>query len=271
MGQPIAEEQAFSLEATIEHINLLEKMVNDLSIYTRRPDIYSFDTVAGEVIAKAFALSRSAILLVQNGYPDEAFGLCRSLYESAVYLRYLTQEPDKYNERSTEFLKFGVTSKAFWFDMLDKTSWLTKEERDDIERYKIENKIPDDPKRATQPWSGVWQLIEKVSKKPHPTDADTSTEEFRAKEKAIAYTDTSSYVHCTQPGLNSYTYDWKEPILVKKSRTITNTAYKTCMLIQVHLREIVRYCLFGMGVVSLADLKSREHPAADISGGSSVG
>ena len=265
MDKPIADGQLFSLEATISYIDTLENTVNDLRVYTRRFDFYPFDTVAGEMLAKAFALSQSAILLVQNGYPDEAFGLCRSLYESAIYLRYITQSLEKRDERSAMFLEFGVASKAFWFDLLDNTSTLTEEERKDIQRYKVENKIPDDPKRVTQPWSGVRRLIEKVAKEPHPTDADTSTEAFRLKEKAIAYTDTSSYVHCTQPGLNNYSYEWKEPIVVRKSRSLkANTAPKTCLLIQVHLREIVRYCLFGLSVVSLNDLKSREHLTADI-------
>lgn len=207
------------------------------------------------MIAKAFALSGSAIILVKRGYADEAFGLCRSLYESAIYLRYITKEPDKCSERATAFLKFGLTSKAFWFDIAFTSPSLTQEERQEIERYKAENKIPDDPKIVTQPWSGIWRLIEKVSKDSHPTDADTSTEVFRAKEKAIAYTDTSSYVHCTQPGLNGYTYAAGEPILVpKSSRNEVDSTFKTCMLIQVHLREIVRYCLFGMGVISQTEL-----------------
>jgi hypothetical protein len=38
------------------------------------------------------------------------------------------------------------------------------------------------------------------------------------------------------------------------------------MVIQVHLRAVARYCLFGMEVVSLAELKRREHAAADILG-----
>jgi hypothetical protein len=38
------------------------------------------------------------------------------------------------------------------------------------------------------------------------------------------------------------------------------------MMIQVRLREVARYCLFGMEVVSLAELKKEEHPAADITG-----
>lgn len=219
--------------------------------------MYPFDSVAGEIICKAFAVARSAILLVQNGYPDEAFGLCRSLYESAIYLRYITQDPDQRNERAVAFLKFGVTSKAFWFSLLAEGSTLSDAQLQEIAKYKAENQIPDDPKIITRPWSGIWGLIEKVSKQPHPTDADTSTEIFRTKQRAIAYTDTSSYVHCTQPGLNNYSYEWKEPILVRKSRDRTRMAQKTCILIQDYLKEIVRYSLFGLNLASAADLKGK--------------
>ena len=254
MRRSIADEPTLSIESTIEAVDRLEKIVNDLCVYTRRHDQYPFDTVTGEMLAKAFALSRSAILLVQNGYPYEAFGLCRSLYESAIYLRYITRVREKIDERSMEFLHFGVTSKAFWFELLDQSSSLTQEEKQDVHRYKNENGIPDDPKRITQPWSGVRKLIERTSREPHPIDRDDSTEALREKQRAIAYTDTSSYVHCTQPGLNNYTYEWREPILIGTVRSSENSpAQKTCLLINTHLIEIVRYCLFGMNVLSKKD------------------
>lgn len=258
-------DRMFSLEATIEFIDQLEKTVNDISPYTRRYDLYPFDTVAGQLLAKAFALSRSAILLIQHGYPDEAFGLTRSLYESSIYLRYITQDQGKCAERSTDFLDFGVSSKGFWFDLLNNSSALTDNQRKDIERYRRENNIPDNPKIMTQPWSGVRKLVEKISEEPHPTDADASTQEFRKKDRAIAYTDTSTYVHCTQPGLNSYTYHWKEPILIHKSCSQENrTDLKACIVIHEHLRAVVRYSLFGLNLASAVDLKDRGHAAADI-------
>lgn len=258
MDDPISpQEHPSSLDATIAAVNSLEKTVNDLSIYTRRGDVYLFDSVAGEIICKAFALARSAILLVENGYPDEAFGLCRSLYESAIYLRYITQDPDQRDERAMAFLMFGVTSKAFWFSLLAEGSTLSDAQLEEIKRYKAENQIPDDPKIITRPWSGMYRMIETVSKQSHPTDADTSTEMLRTKQKAIAYTDTSCYVHCTQPGLDNYSYAWKEPILVRKSSERPRMAQKTCILIQDYLKEIVRYSLFGLNLATALDLKGK--------------
>lgn len=259
-----AAEEILTIESTTQLIDGLETFVNKMSVYTRRPDLYPFDTVAGELLSKCFALSRSALLLLQAGYPDEAFGLCRSLYEASIYLRYITREPEHREQRATDYLEFGVTSKAFWFDPLMQGD-LASAERTDIEMYKAENAIPDDPKIVTQPWSGRRKFIETFSKMGHPTDSSASTEHFRLKDKAISYTDTSSYVHCTQPGLNSYTFEWREPIRVRRSKPERgNTAFKTCMVIHSHLRAVVRYCLFGWELASTEDLKDRNHPAADI-------
>lgn len=260
----ITAEEIFKVESVTELIDELENIVNNMSVFTRRPDRYPFDTVAGESICKCFALSRSAILLVEAGYPDEAFGLCRSLYELSIYLRYITHDPELREQRATDYLEFGLTSKAFWFDLLMQSD-LTDAERTDIERYKAENAIPDDPKIVTQPWSGRRKFIETFSKLSHPTDSAASTEHFRLKDKAIGYTDTSSYVHCTQPGLNSYTFEWREPIRIRKSKPVRgNTAFKTCIVIHTHLRAVVRYCLYGWGLASADDLKDRNHPVSDI-------
>jgi len=106
-----------SLAATIRRVDDLETSINARSIHTRRPDLYPFDTVAGETLAKAFSICRAAIVLIQSGHPDEAFGMCRSLYECSITLRYITADIERRDERSMRFLKFGVDSKAFWGDM----------------------------------------------------------------------------------------------------------------------------------------------------------
>ena len=222
--------------------------------------------MAGEAVAKAFTLCRAVILLVQNGFPDEAFALCRSLFELSVNLRYITREPALLQNRSVDFLRFGVNAKGFWADLLDKSESLTEAQRLELHRYKSENDIPDDPKIVTQPWSGVRRFIEKYSRLAHPTDVPDSDEKARDRDRAIAYTDTSSYVHCTQPALDRYAYDWKEPIFLPRSGGQNEgNISKVCMVIHIHLRAIVRFSLYGLKVVPLEDFIHRRHPASDIS------
>jgi hypothetical protein len=265
MYKKFEDDPAFSFEATIAFVDSLQQNINNLSIFTRRGDYYTFDLVAGEAIAKAFTLCRAVIVLVQSGFPDEAFALCRSLFELSMYLRYITREPSLLQARSLDFLRFGVNAKGFWADLLNKSDSLTDVQRDEVERYKSENKIPDDPRLVTQPWSGVRRFIEKYSKLSHPTDVADSDEKTRDRDRALSYTDASSYVHCTQPGLDRYAYDWKEPIqLPKKNGENEGNISKICMVIHVHLRAVVRFSLYGLKVVPLDDFICRRHPASDI-------
>lgn len=92
-----------SLESTADYVDSVEKYVNKLNPYTRRADIYPFDTVAGEVLAKSISLARCAILLIEQGYSDEAYGLCRSLYECYISLRYMTENLGRRDERASSF------------------------------------------------------------------------------------------------------------------------------------------------------------------------
>jgi hypothetical protein len=265
MYKAVEDDPAFSFEATIAFVDSLQRDINDLRIFTRRLDHYPFDMIAGEIITKAFMLCRAVILLVQSGFPDEAFALCRSLFELSVYLRYVTREPELRQKRSMDFLRFGVNAKGFWADLLDKSDSITDDQRIEIERYRSENNIPDDPKLVTQPWSGVRRFIEKYSKLSHPTDGPDSDEKFRDRDRAISYTDASSYVHCTQPGLDRYAYDWKESIQLPRSAGQNKgNVSKVCMVIHVHLRAIIRYSLFGLQIVPLDDFINRKHPASDI-------
>lgn len=265
MYERFEDDPAFSFEATIAFVDSLQQSINELSIFTRRGDYYTFDFGAGEAIAKAFSLCRAVIVLVQSGFPDEAFALCRSLFELSVYLRYITREPVLLQARSMDFLRFGLNAKGFWADLLNKSDSLTEAQRNEVERYKSENNIPDDPKLVTQPWSGIRRFIEKYSKLSHPTDVADSDENTRDRDRAISYTDASSYVHCTQPGLDRYAYSWREPIqLPNKGGQNAGNISKVCMVIHVHLRAIVRFSLYGLNIVPLDDFIHRRHPASDI-------
>jgi hypothetical protein len=265
MYKTVEEDPAFSFEATIAFVDSLQEYINDLQIFPRRMDYYPFDAVAGESIAKGFMLCRALIVLVHNGFPDEAFGLCRSLFELSVYLRYITREPEQLQKRSLDFLRFGVNAKGFWADLLDKSDSLTDDQRVQIERYKTENSIPNDSRLVTQPWSGVKSFVQKYSKESHPTDAPDSDEKIRNRDRAISYTDASSYVHCTQPALDRYAYEWREPIHLPKSNGQNQgNVSKICMVIHIHLRAIVRFSLYGLQIVPLDDFTNRRHPASDI-------
>ena len=66
------------------YVAKLEKVVSGMELFARNPKAAAFDSMALQCISKAFALVRASLLLIEKGFPDEAYGLARSLVECAV-------------------------------------------------------------------------------------------------------------------------------------------------------------------------------------------
>ena len=75
---------------------------------------HKFDTVALAILSKAFSVARTCLLLIEGGFEDEAFALCRSLVECAWTIRYLTQEPESIEKRTWKYINFVILDKQFW-------------------------------------------------------------------------------------------------------------------------------------------------------------
>lgn len=96
------------------YLKRAEAGVNQLGIVPRLPYRHPFVILGLAIVSKVFALSKACLKLVAFNFPDEAFGLSRSIVECATILRYLTVEPALQDRRSRDFAKFAMTDKAFW-------------------------------------------------------------------------------------------------------------------------------------------------------------
>jgi len=108
--------------------------VNRLGIVPRLPYRHPFDILGLAMVSKVFALSRACLKLLVLNFPDEAFGLSRSMVECATILRYLTAEPDLQYRRSRNFVRFAMADKAFWAHYALEHS-TEKEKELEIRRY----------------------------------------------------------------------------------------------------------------------------------------
>src|SRR5229473_6200437 len=98
------------------YVAKLEKVVSDVELFPRDANRVAFDSMALQTISKGFGLGRAALLLIDEGFPDEAYGLSRSLVECAVGLRYITADPAKQEERTKEFIYYDQTERNYWLD-----------------------------------------------------------------------------------------------------------------------------------------------------------
>src|SRR5258707_6501602 len=83
-------------------------------MHPRLPYRHPFDILSLAIVSKVFTLSKACLTLLASGFPDEAFGLSRSIVECATNLRFLTAEPAVPYPRSGEFAKFARADKTFW-------------------------------------------------------------------------------------------------------------------------------------------------------------
>src|SRR5258708_13286329 len=90
-----------------------EAEVNRLGILPRLPYRHPFDILSLAIVSKVFTLSKACLTLLASGFPDEAFGLSRSIVECATNLRFLTAEPAVQYLRSKDFANFARDDKAF--------------------------------------------------------------------------------------------------------------------------------------------------------------
>jgi hypothetical protein len=93
-----------------------EKKINERNFDLRPRETHPFDYIAAEFLSKCFALSRAALLLIESGFPDEAFGMIRTLVECAANLRYITAVKDEQDARVQSFIDYARQERGIWLD-----------------------------------------------------------------------------------------------------------------------------------------------------------
>src|SRR5271170_2941573 len=184
------------------YVRRAEAEVNKLQIFPRAAYRYPFDIVALATVSKGFALSKACIKLLISHFPDEAYGLSRSLVECATNLRFLTSDLAHRDRRTRDFAKFHLADKAYWMYYALEAFAGKKEEAEIRRRAKQEQIVPD-YKLALRPWAGPTGSVWKVTNLVHPLDG-TITPMNKKLSYAADYYQASTYVHCSLPGTDAY-------------------------------------------------------------------
>jgi hypothetical protein len=232
-----------------QYIAEVETEVNTLKIFPRDKFRYAFDSIALEIVSKSFALAKACICLLDSGFPDEAYGLVRSLVECALSLRYLTQDRSHLDKRTDDFIKHELAEKQYWlFYALEQFSGKPQEQ--ELKEYARELGIEPDKKLATRHWSGIrrgyaWEMISG----DHELDGAAATEQHKSVTYAIDYHQTSSYVHCSQPSLNNYFPKEGTPYKVMPSSgDYGHSSQPVLFITLIYLHSAICYALYGLSV-----------------------
>jgi hypothetical protein len=228
-------------------VETAESEINRLGIHPRRPWIYPFDIVGLATVSKAISLSKSCLTLVRSGFPDEAYGLSRTIVECANNLRFMTAERELLHGRVRNFVRHHLADKAYWAHY-SLELFKDRPEEKKIREYMEKEGISPDPKSARRHWSGtkgsfIWETMTIV----HPLDGPI-TETRKKISYAADYFQTSSFVHCSLPAVDNYAVEEMTPFEVSASTNLHETGQSTLFIVFLYLHSTVAYALFGMNM-----------------------
>jgi hypothetical protein len=248
-------ERAAEAQRIRAYLKGAESELKKLQIVPRHARKYPFDITGLAILSKAFALAKASLRLLASEYPDEAYGLSRSLVESATNLRFLTAETSEQDRRTHDFIKFAKADKEFWYHYaLEEAK--TQKEKAELRAYARQMGIADNPKSARQHWSGqgsgfVWS----TTLLDHPLDGPV-TLASRKKAHAVDYYQASAFVHCSLPAIDNYFVDAGVPFHVSTTSGHHEMFQSTLFTILAYVHSAIGYVLFGMNTDRPASLDS---------------
>ncbi len=234
------------------YVSKLEKIVSRAAIYPRNANKVAFDSMALQSISKGFALARAILLLIERGFPDEAYGLSRSLVECNVGLRYITAVPDEQEKRTREFIYYDETEQNYWLGQA-RQHLSDPTQRQEIESSSLAKELDAkqlDPKDAFRHWSSDRAFVRETMLRDHPLDGTTNPLRQRNMAYAVDYHAPSAYVHCSQRGLNNYFHDpaWVYAVEKRRSTLVNDTAPKALFIACQYLHSILCYAFLGLNL-----------------------
>jgi hypothetical protein len=248
-------DRAAEIRKVQAYVRSAEFEIGKLGIIPRAAYRYPFDIVGLANLSKAFAIAKATLKLLASDYPDEAYGLSRSLVEVATNLRYLTVNPAEQERSTRAFVKFALADKAFWYHHALESA-KNRKAKAELRAYAKQFGIVADTKPARQHWAGKGSgFIWYATMLAHPLDgAVTAT--HRKKAYAVDYYQTSTFVHCSLPAIDCYYTDDGVPFRISASSGHHETHQSTLFIILVYIHSAIGYVLDGLNIDRSARLNA---------------
>jgi hypothetical protein len=237
------------------YLTALREEVRKLAVFPRESGAV-FDKVVCGNLSKAFSLADAALVLVETGHPEEAYGLSRSIVECSISLRYLTQDQGRRESRALDFANYFYKERNYWYAQAKQ--FLTDPALiAEMDQYAAENGIKADAKATMAGWSGksTWDVIQLH----HPLDGTAFGLTVRKADYAVNYHSPAAYVHASDHAIHGYVkrlfYPPQKPYQpYLKSDGDEQEGQKTLYAILTHIHLAAGYAMFGMDVTDLKEM-----------------
>jgi len=183
---------------TRDFLERILTFVDEAVIYPRA-NIY-LDVVLLALLSKSLTVGRAVCVLAETGFPDEAFGLSRTLIDLYLTVRYISNR-DQF-VRAERFARFTVKEKEGWNTIYQK--YYGKPATADLARLKT---VLDEAKEYKNPnwWTGLGGHTREMACEGDALETDASGKPATAEfDYEVMFKWTSHYVHPTASAIDSH-------------------------------------------------------------------
>jgi hypothetical protein len=181
-----------------EFIDLVQHDVERRGIVPRTA--FTLDAVLLALLSKGLTVGKAVCTLVENGFPEEAFGLSRTLIDIFFTVRYIANR-DSF-ARADQYVKFSYKSREGWWKIAQKHFSGLKLREPDAELLEEARKYPN-----PHWWTGRRDHTKHIAceQDTHEVAAATGKPVTFEADYEIMYKWTSEYAHVNVRALNSHT------------------------------------------------------------------
>lgn len=245
----------------IKHVRTVRRVIRGVEKYLdgqqfRRRRNVPLDDVVLALVSKSVRVSDAVMRLVADGYSDEAFGLSRTLIETALNLRYITNRSSDY--RVQRFIAFSARwklelARRYIAQHPEQKLRLSTLVRQYSLLQKMARRFPKyggswvDTRRPRKgQLRGARRLASEVDRVREALPGDASTWRF---DYRWIYFWTSEYVHATATSLGSHTTeDWREPFKIHAAPGYGgDTAGMATLNVATYLSRVLARALHVLG------------------------
>ena len=229
------------------YLDEAQKLTSEWKVFPRNALMFPFDSISLAFVSKGFSLSRACLLLTNGEHFGEAYGLSRSLVECSLILRYLTIDLSSMSQKAKDFFWYSKAYKNYWLHWCRTVS--DKKQMESTERLAKEWKLDGDPQPALDGWVDKRRFTTfRSQKSDHPLDGNWISPQFKASAYAVDYFQTSQFVHCSQPALDSFFPDDGARFEVAQAKGDYATARFVAYILISYMHLVLRYAMYGLGI-----------------------
>jgi len=201
----------------VNRITKLERYLNGLKMVPATHRLRS--AVILPLLSKALTVSRAICVLIDAGYPAEAFAMSRTLLEILFSLRYITNKSTE--QRAQQYVKFHARVKTEWMKIAQKhfPDKAAKLPALDPVTTEVAKEF-----RGKGNWTGMCGQIKMMAIEEDDRELDKHGKGYRNEfDYDGLYFWTSQYVHVTVPALDGHASKRGEVFKVRVRKNLENS------------------------------------------------